>query len=181
MASTMSGFVNAKLLGGDYLFLLLDFLDYVSDRSEAIKDNLDAFGQQLGPKGWVVSVFERATEQALKDLKAKPWPDDVKRAFEDNPDAALLVITKDFAEFDPQEDPWAVIWFGDHEPSTIYRLFNEVAKKVKHEEDLFGYLEQVGRRRGFRRLSRYVGFQPKIFGISINANAIFDDLVGQPV
>jgi hypothetical protein len=172
----MSGFSEAHLWGSDYLFLFLDFNDFVSNRADSVRAQLDAFGARLGPKGWVVSIFERMSYNAADEVFEKPWPEEFKEQLAGTPDPAMLVIDQDFNVFDPREHRWAAIWFAEHEPASVYRLLNELANRVRRDEDLFSYLAGLGRKDRFRRFARYFEVKPGLFGVSLNAGAIFDDL-----
>jgi len=93
----------------------------------------------------------------------------------------MLVIQKDFAEFNPSEHNWGIVWFSSFfdKPEQIYRLFGSLAQRVEKGEDIFGYIQSLTKKQKSEKFTKYFQLKPGIFGASIDVKAILEDtLIG---
>src|SRR5207253_2102689 len=106
--------------------------------------------------------------------------DKVKDSMVSSDDPFMLVINVDFKTFDPSVHPWSIIWFSDFraDASRLYRVFRALALRVRQGENVFQYLHRLAKRRAVAKWLRYVRVDvPGLFGVSIDVEAIFADLV----
>jgi hypothetical protein len=113
------------------------------------------------------------------ELLDKNWPPPIRERLSTDFYPFMLVIRADFANFDPQADQWALIWFREFrsDPTQVIELFGRMARKIKLGEDAFGYLAAFAVRDRAGRWARYFEFKPGIFGVSIDASAVLQDLL----
>ncbi|NQU56364.1 MAG: hypothetical protein HQ513_03955 [Rhodospirillales bacterium] len=111
----------------------------------------------------------------------KSWPDDVGQRFDAEQDPFMLIIDKDFNEFNPELDRWGIVWFSNFsdKPDSIYKFFGCIARKVRRDEELFDYLSSVAHQEKYKKFGKYFELKkPELFGISIDVQAILEDLIG---
>jgi len=92
-------------------FLLLE--DYIEEQSKFARElslELERFARNLGDYGAVVRAFAGDIEQARQGVLQKSWTPEQLEEIQKTP--ALLMISTDFDEFDPQEHPWVLFNLG---------------------------------------------------------------------
>ncbi|HET8895234.1 MAG TPA: hypothetical protein VFM96_14165 [Gaiellaceae bacterium] len=153
-----------------------------------------AFAEDLAGDGVFHEPFEAQREQWNDDFRAKRWPPEVLRRIDEDGEPLILVTSDDsgsFQMFDPAGYRWAIIWLSDFEgtPYDIKPMFQTLARKTKHGDDVIDYLRDVAVRRQRKQragsiaqmLSRagsYIDVKPTIpfLGISIDVKAILADI-----
>ncbi len=163
----------------DYLFFVTNLNDYSSTISRSLEDNLEIFGSDLALKGKVIEAYSRAKWETFKEITDKEsWPEKVKGRFEREQFPFMLVINKDFQEFNPNEHHWSVIWFSDFrdDPDSIPIIFSNLVRKIKQNINLFEYLSGLSRDAKTKDFSEYFEIKPGIFGVSVDVKAILLDI-----
>jgi hypothetical protein len=168
-----------------YIFLVVEWQDYVHPVTEELDKQAHAFGADLRGEGVVVRAFHSRSLPYYEEVKAKPWPTDILERMDTESAPFMVIISKSFGVFSPDEDEWAIIWFSDFddEPAQIRRLFATLAAKTRRGENVIAYLqqivvnerakEQVSR---FAKLASYFEIKPQLFGVSIDVTAILRDI-----
>src|SRR5437867_7407331 len=98
-----------------FLFMLVIFSDYYEKSTAELRRQADAFGADLALKGLFVEPARLFEREISNEVMAKDWPAEIRERLEAYQETMLLVIERDFDEFDPHEHPWAIIWLRDLE------------------------------------------------------------------
>lgn len=180
MTAKVTLFDPIKIGDFNYLFFLVGMTDYDTDVREKVKNNIDAFGEDLGLAGNLVVPHESREQAAADQLIDKEWPEDIKERLTYEGDPFMLVIQTDFADFDPRKHTWSVIWFSEFEKSVdeITKLFHRLAVMAKKNEEIFTFLKKVVQQHRFKKWGKYFELKPGVFGCTIDAKAILADLAG---
>ena len=179
MSEKVSSFFHVTVKDYKYLFLICGWNDFVTSIKEELEKQTDPFGEALGINGKVIQPYKSKHEQTFNEVVRKDWPDEIANRIGKEQDPFMVIINTDFKDFDPTKSPWAIIWFSDYrgETDSIYRLFGGLAQKVRYNEDLLDYLKGLSRKEKFKKISKYIDLEStKIFGVTINFNAILDDM-----
>ena len=118
---------------------------YATEIHKILEQNVEQLGADLGLLGKAVRAYDRASKETYAEVKGKAWPADIQQRIDEDQDPFMLVVRTNFATFDPQRDPWAMIWFSDFrsDPEAIPRTFGTIARKVRAGEDIFRYLASL--------------------------------------
>ena len=169
-------FVTVTLRERSYLFFVVSRRPFESSEAEQrLEEDLSEFGRQLGREGAVIRTYPENARSARQDVLQLAWPRDVRSSMEETEEPFMMIINRDYRGFDPQRDPWAIVWLKDREPGDLVRLFQRLADEVLDGADLFEYLGEVAkraRRSGLTGLLRFVEFKPKVLGVSIDITGI---------
>ncbi len=182
MSERVSTFWDLKIGKARYHFFVITWTDYVTAVSEEINRQFDAFGENLGPDGKVIQAYKSAKRDSFNEVMSKGWPNEIGERLNQEQDPFMLIINKDFAEFNPNLDSWGVIWFSNFydRPQAIPRLFGKLAMKTQKGEDLFSYLNTLSRKEKFKKFGKYFDLKkPEVFGISIDVEAILEDIIAR--
>lgn len=184
MSEQVSTYLN---VGGDRsVFLLVVWNDFQTRVRDELERQAGAFGADMGPKGVFVQPYPHRAFETAQQVLEKPWPEEITARLSDEA-PLILVLDQAFAEFDPREHAYAVIWLRDYEdePDMLRAMLEVLARKARCDEDVIGYLHEVAERtiRGQRRLvgrgarlASYLEIKPQLFGVSIDLKAIFRDI-----
>jgi hypothetical protein len=115
-----------------YSFFVL-YEDYVQVQSSFSKDLdllLEQFARKIGDEGVVVRPFLGDVEKIKGDVLSKKWTRNELEELRKTP--GLLVIDKDFDEFDPREHQWLYLNFG-----------GKIFEKPVHLDDYRGILASL--------------------------------------
>jgi hypothetical protein len=181
MSEQVSTFLPVDIGKKRYLFFIVTWNDYATVIGEELDKQFAAFGEDLGPAGKVIKSYKSASRTSFYEVIEKTWPVEIRKRFDSEQDPFMLVVDKGFEEFNPESDKWGIVWFSNfHEkPGMVYRLFGALARKVRREDDVFNYLNAVARKDKFRKFGKYFELKkPKVFGVSIDVQAIIEDMVG---
>lgn len=184
--------MNVDLRGGRYIFMLIAWNDYYNAVRDELQRQAEAFGLDLGPSGTFIQPFDKAMFTVAEQVLEKPWPEEVSRRLEDDPEPIILVLDRSWSGFDPTEHPYAIIWLSDYSDDTagVLPLLQELAKRTKRGEDLMSYLRDAADRQrrqelveradatagSIARVASYVEVKPSIFGVAIDLKAILRDI-----
>ena len=179
MSGIVSSFEKVKIGEFNYLFFIVTWNDYNTGIAEEIEKQFEPFGADLGLKGQVVKAFKRASFDTGKEVLSKNWPKKTKEKLESSQDPILLIIDEDFGSFNPEYNPWTIIWFSEYfkETDKIYRIFSLLSNKMKKDEDLFEFLKSQTKKKNFKKWLNFIEIKPGIFGFNINGKAIFNELL----
>jgi hypothetical protein len=177
MSSKVSSFDNVKIGDFSYLFLIVSWNDYASNVANELEKHFDSFGQDLALKGEVLKPYSTASYDVAESVLSKNWPENLKVKLADSQDPFMLIINTDYNDFDPQQHLWGIVWFSDfvEKPERIYRVFSRLAHQTRKDEDIFTYLRSLNRKKSLKKWINYFEIKPKLFGIAVDVNAIFED------
>lgn len=168
--------------------------NYHDDVRAEVDQQKAAFAEDLGGDGVFHEQFEAERERWNEGFRAKRWPQEVLRRIDEDGEPLILVMTDDsggFEMFDPEGYRWAIIWLSDFEdtPYDVKPMFETLARKTKHGDDVIEYLREVAVRRRrerhadsiahlFSRAGAYIDVKPTIpfLGIGIDVKAILTDI-----
>jgi len=162
-----------------YLFFIINWNDFSNAITESLERNVEILGQEIGLAGKVVHAYKHARWETFAEVKKKDgWPNDIDSRFDSEQYPFMLVINKNFEEFSPQENVWAVVWFSDfrENPDTISEIFSSLVKKIRQDEDLFAYFKGLTVKQTTKEFTEYFEIKPGAFGMSIDVKAILEDL-----
>lgn len=189
MSAKVSTFVRVGGAPYRYTFLLVAWNDYADGVRDELNRQSEAFGADLGPDGLFVQPYTQRMHETAGEVLAKAWPDDVRERLAADPDPILLVLDEAFADFDPREHGYAILWLSDYhgDPQEVRPALQMLARRTKAGEDLIAFLADAARRQQratagdaaagvAARLASYVEVKPRIFGVSIDLRAVLRDL-----
>jgi hypothetical protein len=179
MSEKVSAFWPVHIGKFQYLFFVINWNDFSNTITESLERNFEILGQEIGLAGKVVQAYKSARWETFKEVKKKDgWPHDVFARFDSEQYPFMLVINTNFEEFSPKEDLWTVIWFSDFRdnPDTISEIFGNLVKKIRQDENLFVYFKNLAVKQTTKELAEYFEIKPGAFGISVDVNAILEDL-----
>jgi hypothetical protein len=192
VSARVSTLLNKRLGGGRYLFLLVEWNDYAYEVRDELNRQAEAFGLDLGPDRTFVQAYEQRMYDIAKEVVDKAWPDEIKARFDRDQDPIILIIDRDWHEFDPSSDPYAVIWVSDfhQDPAAVRPMFQQLAYRTRKGDDVIAYLHEVAEREQRRakmdkarygaavlaRIASYVEIKPSIFGVAVDLKAVLRDI-----
>ena len=192
MSAHVTTLVNEDLGGGRYLFALISWNDYGTDVHDEFSRQAQAFGLDLGAAGTLVQPFPQRMFDVADEVLEKPWPTEILERFHTDQDPVMLIVNTAWREFDPTEDPYAVIWLSDfnQDPKKLKTVLGELARRTREGEDVIAYLLGVARRARqdavvadakvglgiLARLGSYVEIKPQLFGVALDVKAILRDI-----
>lgn len=192
MVALVSTFLHVGGPPYRYAFIFAAWDTFYDEVRNELTRQAHAFGGALGGKGIFVQPFPERMHEAANEVLGKQWPDALRQRLDDSADPIILIIDQEFAQFDPREHGYAIIWLGDYhsEPEAIRPLLQVLAQKTRRDEDVIGYLRDVAekvqddaRRTELddavgtaARIASYVEVKPTLFGVSIDLKAILRDI-----
>ena len=113
---------------GNYRYLFFVVADEYSLQSESLIPVKEIFAFGLGQHGAVISSHPSNLTANNEAVLSKDWLDDDRQQLENLESPKLLVIEKDFTNFDPSEDRFVIIDFADYgeDPQTVHRVLRQV-------------------------------------------------------
>ena len=182
MSELVSTFLPVTLRGGgEYLFFIVTWADYVTPISEQLEKQAEAFGADLGIKGAVIRAYRQHAKSTFAEVLAKKWPEEVRQRFDSEQDPFMLITRKAFQAFDPREADWAIVWFSSFRetPDSIYRVFGSLARKIERGENVFKYAKALATKAKYKRFGKYFELKtPELFGVSLDVKAMLEDMTG---
>jgi hypothetical protein len=173
-------FVTSRYIGtplGDMHYLLFVLLeDYVRQQqhlTEQLADPLSALARSLGTDGAVVKPFPDDAPQTQRDVLDKPWSEGQERSIRVTP--GLLIIDRNFDDFDPRHDPWLHVHLRDYlnESGQVQVFaFEEAAQAIaaacRERVPLKDLSAALANERALAAAGAIFELNPGILGISIN-------------
>jgi hypothetical protein len=158
-----------------YSFFLL-YEDYIEAQSSFVREIdllLERFARNLGDDGVVIRPFLGDIEKTKGDILSKKWTDKENREFRNTP--GLLVIDKDFDEFNPREHQWLYLNFGGqmYDSSVSIKDYEDVLSAlveivVNPERDFFKEALPIIRQLQLESVAEVFEAKPEIFGFSVD-------------
>jgi hypothetical protein len=169
---------------------LIPWNDYKDDLRDEWNRQADAFGMDLGPFGLLVEGYAQRMYEIAAEVLQKAWPADIAQRFQLDGDPVMLIIDRDWVDFDPRSHPYAIVWLSEMQPADVRPLLQELARLSRTGADVIGHLQGMARRQSratfFKkawggagagaRLASYVEIKPSVFGVSIDVSAFLRDL-----
>lgn len=181
MSEQVSTFLPIDIGNKSYLFFIVTWNDYVNQVGDELDKQFAAFGEDLGPTGKVVKSYKSAARTSFNEVMEKNWPDEIGKRFNSEQEPFMLLIEKGFNDFNPESDRWGIVWFSNFydKPESVYRLFGALARKVRQNEDVFVFLSATTKKDKYKKFGKYFELKkPEVFGVSIDVQAIIEDLLG---
>lgn len=150
MVERVTSFNKVKVGDTKYLFVFGAWTEPETNRKrDALRQRLDdavtKFGVALEDMGTTAQSIPSYDLENTRLLIAKPWPKDVGRLFDghlladnDSLPFFLLVIDKDFVDFDPRIHNAAIMWlrYSARDVADFQRVCDALAQRVKLGRDL---------------------------------------------
>jgi hypothetical protein len=160
-----------------FFLLFEDYIEAQHGLSAELKLEIERFARNMGDAGAVVAPFAGDVPITQGHVRAKLWPHDILRLLYDTP--AMLMIDKDFSEFDPRYDPWVLFHFGrgEQDAAKFRSLLEKVTEAVTGgSKDPFEIVRKALQLEEVRSASESIELKPGIFGISIDLRKGWDAL-----
>lgn len=145
-----------NLRGSTYVFIL----SLESGQTDELQRTLNSAFEKFGDEGGLTVRAVRATPKARggtqRELEGKHWSPHILKRFKSERKPVLTIIKTNFSEFDPNNDDWRIIWFGDaRQPrNSIPELFSALQRDFDLGRDpLKFYLNPEKDKAPFGRIS----------------------------
>lgn len=173
-------YVTTRYIGTErgkmnYLFLLLteDYIEENQRIAEGLVPLLTRFAEEVGDKGVLVKPFRGKEEETLGDALRKKWTEQqIKQMRGDLP--AILVIDKDFDEFEPIHSNYIYISlresmddFGNVRVFQLQELLSLLATACK-SPSLFVLAREYLNKQNNKSLWEATELKPEFFGFSFD-------------
>lgn len=180
MSEQVSTLLNVNIGEMKYLFFVVSRNDYSSKIKDELEKQFNAFGEDLGPDAKVIKPYNSAIRRSFEEIQGKPWTKEIRERIDAELDPFMLIVNKSFNEFDPNQDPWSVVWLSNfyENPDLLYRLLGALSLKMHKGEDIFQYMKSVTKKEKLKKYTNYFDLKPGIYGISIDIKALVLDLFG---
>ncbi|PSP14193.1 MAG: hypothetical protein BRC49_00005 [Cyanobacteria bacterium SW_10_48_33] len=170
------------------LFFLLfeDYLEAQRELQGQLDEEIGRFARNLEDAGAVVEPFPECADAVMKNVLNKPWSESQLAEVHKTP--AMLMIDRDFDEFDPRYHPWELFHFGrklsarqniNDEATQIRSLFQQLTKAAtRTETDAFTVVRNASLNNAITNASKSFQLQPGMFGVSVDLKACWGALKG---
>ena len=153
------------------LFFLLyeDYIEAQAGLGAELHNEMERFARNMGEFGAVVVPFAGDAERVHAHVLDKPWPAPAEQCIRPTP--ALLMIDKDFNEFDPRKHQWIVFHLDDDESSAgkFRSLMQKLIEALPDQQaDPFKVIRDAQREEEISKAANMIELKPGLFGISID-------------
>jgi len=158
-----------------YSFFVL-YEDYIQVQSSFVRELdllLERFARNLQDDGVVIRPFLGDVESTRSDVLSKAWTEKEKKELNNTP--GLLVIDKDFDEFNPREHQWFYLNLGGKifESSVSIDKYEDVLATLieiiaNPDNDFFKEALPVVRQLKLASVAEIFEVKPEIFGFSVD-------------
>lgn len=158
-----------------YSFFLL-YEDYIEAQSSFVREIdllLERFARNMGDDGVVIRPFLGDIEKTRSHVLSKEWTEKEKSRLRDTP--GLLVIDKDFDEFNPREHQWLYLNFGGqmYDSSVSIDEYEDVLSALvdivaNPESDFFKEALPIVRQLKLASVAEVFEAKPGVFGFSVD-------------
>ncbi len=157
------------------LFFLLfeDYIEAQAGFSNEVTQELERFARNMANFGAVVKPFAGDVAATRKSILDKRWSERELELLRNTP--AMLMIDRDFDEFDPQNHPWVLFHFGrgNQDAAKIRSLLEKISDAVRTEvSDPFEIVRSALRESAISAASQVIQVKPGVFGISIDVESL---------
>ena len=118
-----------------FYMLFQDYLEREHGLSKQISDELERFARNLGDAGSVIFPFPGDTETTHVSVLDKPWSQSQRNCIAQTP--AMLMIDRDFNEFDPRVHQFALFPLAEGSSpnaSQFRALFQAIIESVNSDD-----------------------------------------------
>ena len=124
MTEIVSSFFPVRIADFDYLFLLTNDRYCATQIKESLDEYTELFGEDISLKAKIVKAYQHQSIEAYNQICSKPWQKEIGERIAKEQNPFILIIRKDFASFDPNEDEWRILYLSDFEahPDSIARV-----------------------------------------------------------
>lgn len=162
------------------LFFLL-FEDYIEAQrglSGEVRAEIERFARNLGESGAVVAPFAGDAPRTHQHILEKQWSEKERHEVMRTP--ALLMVDRDFDDFDPRRHSWVLFHF-DRAPDHAYAaklrsLFTKIVEAAGTTSDPFETVRGALRHDSVANASKVIKLEPGAFGISVDLRAAWTTL-----
>jgi hypothetical protein len=159
------------------LFLLFeDYIDAQRGLPQAVRDELERFARNSKDAAAVVMPFPADAEATRRSILDKPWSDAERAEVRQTP--AILMVDRDFDEFDPGAHPW-VLWHFDRSDDATYAarvrsFLQKLLEALGNNDDAFALIRDALRNEAVAKASKSFKFEPGAFGVSFDLRTGWD-------
>jgi hypothetical protein len=180
MSALMCSFERVKIQDYEYLLFVVFWNELETPLTKQLRDQAISLGAAIEERGFVVVAFEKASYETAEQVTAKPWPAEVKQRFGVEQDPFMLIINKDFQEFDPRQHPWTIVWFSEHRdhPDQVYKVLSRIVRIVRSGSSLFEHFKANEKKSWYQKWAKFVEIKPEVYGISVDAKGILEEALG---
>jgi hypothetical protein len=159
------------------LFFLL-FEDYIEAQyglSQEIRQEIERFARNMRNFGAVVAPFAGDVSAVRESIMAKQWSKEEKTIVMRTP--AILMIDRDFDDFNPRIHPWVLFHLGDDDKGAVKcrSLLHKISDAVATEgADPFEMVRNAMREEVVAAASQIIQLNPGAFGVSLDLRASWE-------
>jgi hypothetical protein len=160
-----------------FFLLFEDYIEAQNGLSNDLKLEIERFARNMGDSGVVVAPFAGDVPTTQGNVRDKHWPHESVELLYETP--AMLMIDKDFDEFDPRYHPWILFHFGrgEQDAAKFRSLLQKIAEAVTDgSKDPFKIVEKALQLEQLSSASKSIQLKPGVFGISIDLRSAWDAL-----
>lgn len=170
VSEQVSSFMSTQIGAVKYLFYITSWSDFQTTIAEVLNHNWEKFGEALGQQGKIIKPYDSANHRIFDEILSKPWSAKISDRMRSENDPFMIVTKVSFAEFNPSEDEWAIIWFSEFlkSPEDIPYTLKSMAVLSREEGDLIEYLNKASRTKEMASYADVLELKPGIFGCSID-------------
>ena len=164
---------------GNFRYLLFvlykDYIDFELDYVRSLNIQLERLARDVGDRAAVVRPFVGDIEQTRSHVLAKSWSP--RELDEVTQTPAMLIISKDFDDFDPRTDSWVLFHFGPATTGfvagrvelamTLEALAGALRRDDSSEDELFDIAREFTHAQHGEE-AKVFHAQPGAFGFSID-------------
>ena len=180
MSALMCSFDRVKVQNYEYLIFVVFWNDFETPLTKQLRNMTISFGGAIEDRGFVVLPFEKASIETAQQVTSKLWPDEVKQRFGIEQDPFMLVINRDFQEFDPRQHQWAIVWFSEYQanPDQVTRVFGRILRITQLGSNLFDHFKANKKKEWYKKWAKFFEVKPAIFGVSVDAKGLLEETLG---
>lgn len=160
-----------------FFLLLRDYIEADNGFSKDVTAEIERFARDIGNFGAVVKPFAGDVSNVNRDISSKKWTEKQKEDLLRTP--ALLMIDKNFDEFDPSKHSWVVIHLepsnqGATQLRSVLKLITD-AVKTPYSNPIT-VVQQALRKARLLEAGKAVSLKPGAFGIDVDLRLVWDGL-----
>ncbi len=180
MTALMSTFERVKIQDYQYLIFFVFWSDFEGEFTRRLREQGISFGAEIEDKGFVVLSDRKKSFDTAEQVRLKEWPEEVRNRLEADMQPFILIIDKDFKDFEPNKHQFVIIWLSDYvgDPDQVHNVLLRLLRKIKTGSNLFKELQENRGKKWYQKWAKYVEVKPKVFGVTLNAKGILEEALG---